>query len=164
MKKVQIVLTIAFLLAVNNIFASTEQSRKIAEEIIQILDMDESFKQIASQVKEAHTQEILKLGLTEEQENLAKEYIDKVSDLFFNEFSWKGMKNEYIEIYVNTFTEEELQQVLDFYKTSVGQKILKRLPEINQKSFEIIQGKIKGVMSKLDQLTDEYKEKIRQLE
>ena len=42
---------------------------------------------------------------------------------------------DFIDIYVEIFTEKELKDILKFYKTKTGKKFVEVLPDITQKSM-----------------------------
>jgi uncharacterized protein len=51
--------------------------------------------------------------------------------------TWKAMLPEVAKLYKETFTESEIRELIAFYQTPVGQKVLARMPELTQKGFSI---------------------------
>ncbi len=47
------------------------------------------------------------------------------------------MEKEMVKIYADSYTEGELDQMLQFYRSPVGQKSLKLMPELTQKGMAI---------------------------
>jgi uncharacterized protein len=47
--------------------------------------------------------------------------------------SWESLKGDYARIYADAFSEEELRQMIAFYRTPTGQKAVKMLPELMAK-------------------------------
>jgi hypothetical protein len=47
-------------------------------------------------------------------------------------FTWDVMGPEVMKVYKDSFTEAEVRDMLAFYKTPTGQKVLLKLPEITQ--------------------------------
>lgn len=60
------------------------------------------------------------------------------------------LKNETVAIYSDTFTVNELQDMIVFYKTSTGQKALQKLPEIMQRSMQSAQARVMGHIGELE--------------
>lgn len=52
-------------------------------------------------------------------------------------FDFDGMMDEIKDLYAEVYTEEELQQILDFYQSPVGVKTITQMPYLVQKSQEI---------------------------
>jgi uncharacterized protein len=51
--------------------------------------------------------------------------------------TWNAMLPEIAKLYKETFTESEVRELIAFYQTPVGQKVLAKLPEVTQKAFSI---------------------------
>ena len=71
----------------------------------------------------------------------------KMTDILVEDLSWARMKPIYIRIYEDVYTEEELDGLLAFYKSPVGQSFLKKTPVIMQKSVESVQGLMPQIMA-----------------
>lgn len=56
---------------------------------------------------------------------------------FNKHLSFDSMKDEYIDLYVESFSEGELKQLNEFYSSAVGQKAVSKLPVLMQKGSEI---------------------------
>jgi len=61
-------------------------------------------------------------------EDVFKTWIDKV-------WAESDMGREFVRLYTESFTEDELRQVIAFYKTPVGQKTLQKMPELLQQGM-----------------------------
>jgi hypothetical protein len=54
--------------------------------------------------------------------------------------SWRNMKPVYVRIYVDTFNQEEIGGISDFYRSSAGQALLKKTPLLTQNIMQAMQG------------------------
>ena len=63
-----------------------------------------------------------------------------------------NMRKDIIEIYTNLFTKEEIEEMISFYETKVGKKILEKNPEITSFMMERTQGSLTKGLEKLDEL------------
>ena len=70
------------------------------------------------------------LGLAPE---LQSELRSIYRDWFTKHIDHAAIQSQVTELYVQAFTEAELQELLRFYQTPVGQKVLATLPELFQK-------------------------------
>jgi len=70
-----------------------------------------------------------------------KQNMPNVPIAFWDEFKKEVNLEELIEqmapVYVKYYTDDELVQLIAFYKTPLGQKVTEKLPLINQDSFAI---------------------------
>ena len=65
------------------------------------------------------------------------QYRDVIVEWANKYLTWNAMLPEVAKLYKETFTESEIRELLAFYKTPVGQKLLVKIPELTQKSFSI---------------------------
>lgn len=67
---------------------------------------------------------------------------DDFESMFLKEITPETMRELMIPIYESNFTLDEINQILAFYKTPIGQKLITKLPEITQQGFAA--GAVKG--------------------
>lgn len=77
-------------------------------------------------------------------------------DEFRKEFTTDGLIDLLAPIYAKYYTDEELLQLIAFYKSPLGQKLTEKLPAISQESFVVGQEWGKKIGEKV---TNQLKEK-----
>ncbi|MCU7932468.1 MAG: DUF2059 domain-containing protein [Candidatus Thiodiazotropha sp. (ex Codakia rugifera)] len=66
---------------------------------------------------------------------------------YFREaMSWEGLVEPTIDIYEKTYTEEEVQGLINFYKSRIGSAYIKKMPEVNKQCSEIMMQRIEKAM------------------
>lgn len=80
----------------------------------------------------------------------------KMTMLFQQEYSWEELEPMYIRIYKESFSQEEVDGMIAFYKTPSGQAIVKKMPIVMQKTMLEVQTKIVGLMPKLQKIQQEF--------
>jgi hypothetical protein len=76
----------------------------------------------------------------------------KMRQFFAKHMSWEALKDDYVVLYTQTFTEQEIRQLSAFYKTPVGRKSLEKMPMLMQKGAEIGADRVRKNMPELMQL------------
>jgi len=56
---------------------------------------------------------------------------------FQDDLDQEGMFEAIVQLYAEAFTEEELRETLEFYRTDVGRKVLKTLPQLTEQGVQI---------------------------
>ena len=77
-------------------------------------------------------------------EDVFKTWLDRV-------WAESDMGQEFVRLYTESFTEDELRQVIAFYKTPVGQKTLQKMPELLQKGMSYGQREAQAHLPELQQ-------------
>src|SRR5207253_2492531 len=84
----------------------------------------------------------------------------KEVDEFISGFmSWKAVEPEITQMYKQSFTESELKELIAFYQTPIGVKVIRLLPELSQKGMEIAQRRLTENMTKLSEFAKKYSTK-----
>tara|TARA_B100001179_G_scaffold222190_1_gene198382 strand:+ start:279 stop:734 length:456 start_codon:yes stop_codon:yes gene_type:complete len=60
------------------------------------------------------------------------------------------------QMYTDVFSEEELQQMIRFYSSPVGQKTLEKMPILQQKALQHSQSVLRGLMPRIHQTIATY--------
>jgi uncharacterized protein len=93
---------------------------------------------------------------TPEQKKQIADFQKRVMDVVNNKLGWKALEPDFINLYASTYTEEELDGILAFYKSPVGQKMLEKTPELMTKSTQITQEKMREVQPELNQMVQDF--------
>ena len=84
-----------------------------------------------------------------------KKMMDKIMDICAEEMKWENVKPDYINLYSETFSAEELKELIAFYQSPVGKAYLAKQPELMQKSMQLSQKTMMRLMPKIIAMTTE---------
>lgn len=74
---------------------------------------------------------------TADQKAKIEDFKKQVSKSIDTNFAWTAIKPKVIDLFENSFTEEQLDAIIGFYKTPAGSTLLEKLPEINAQFNQI---------------------------
>jgi hypothetical protein len=75
---------------------------------------------------------------------------------FFEKFmSVESLRQDMVEMYSEIFTADELEDIISFYMTETGQKALKNVPEVMQRSMQLAQKRVGQNMGELQKMLKE---------
>ena len=77
-------------------------------------------------------------------------------------FSWEAMKPDYVKLYSDLYTEEDLDGIITFYKSPAGQAMLTKTPELLKKSSEIAMNRMTVLQPKLQQMIEDFRKQVQQ--
>jgi uncharacterized protein len=124
----------------------------LAEELLQLMHVKENTEKSFEAVKQMLPMQMEKIRDATGQEQDAAGPTNQVSgmiDMIAREMSWENMKNDYIALYAETFTEDELRGMIAFYKTPVGQSWISKQPEVARRSMELGQRLMMRLMPRM---------------
>ena len=144
----------ACILAIAAVSRSEESKRRaLAEELMVMMDMKENIEKAFDMVKEMIPDQVRQYGdAGAEAATAAEKQAQDMMDFIQKEMSWDKIKEDYINVYSETFTEEELAGIVEFYKSPAGQSFIKKQPELMRRSMEISQKQMMELMPKIQEL------------
>ena len=87
--------------------------------------------------------------LTDEQSRIMELAPQKLSAILRTELSWEKMLPMQIAIYRETFDQSEIDGLISFYSSSIGQSFVNKMPVVTQKAMSSMQTYMQAVTPKL---------------
>jgi len=156
------VVVLAAVLAVAPCYGQDNDATKRAkvEELMTTMHVDSMMDQMTAMAKQQVDQASQGLTgaetMTPTQKKIFADYQEKSMDLVMATVSYKAVKPEMVKLYVDTFTDEEIEGITAFYKSPTGQALLKKTPQLMSSMMEFMQGSIADLQPKLKALTDQF--------
>src|SRR3954462_12963310 len=74
---------------------------------------------------------------------------------------WKKLEPMYVRIYQKTFTQQEVDGMIAFYRTPAGQAVISKMPSAMQSTIDEMQGAMGPAMQKMQQLQQDVVAEIK---
>jgi hypothetical protein len=134
------------------------ETKVLAGQLLECMDMKKQMEQSFEIVKQSIPSMMSQMGVsgsasTEDAQNIMTEVMNLVAE----EMNWDKLKEDYIAIYAETFTADELQGLVDFYNSPAGKKFTEKQPEIMQRSMQVSQTHMVKLMPKIQALATQSK-------
>ena len=163
MQRTSLLLGTFLALSVALISARAQENTKTAkiEELLQLTNAEAMSQQMYGQIRTMTTRQIDTMGGSEEAKAAAAQTIDKVMSQLQERLSWSRMKPEFIRLYDEVYSDEEITGILAFYKSAAGQAFVKKMPILITKSMEISQRQMADLMPELQRIVKEGTQKTK---
>ena len=151
---------IACLLALNLLvigpFAGAQELTKEAkiERLLTVMNADNMIDQMFEQIK-AMTAAQVPPGTSPEQVAQARQVQTKIMDLVKARISWEKMRPQYVKLYAETFSDEEISGMLAFYGSPAGHAMLEKMPALVTKIMEVAQAQMKDILPEIQRIIRE---------
>jgi uncharacterized protein len=146
----------SFLLALASVFvlchvlyADEAAHHQLAEELLISMGVDKNLPAMREMMVNTLVPPMIQ-GQLRDDPLRAQRVIAKISEVFARDFTWDGLKKDYIGLYAQMFTEDELKTLAEFFNSPVGKKYVEKGPEVARKSMEIGQRKGMELGRKID--------------
>jgi hypothetical protein len=164
MKRKLLLLTGMLLSAGSSAIRADEASRTAkAEEFLRVSHTEQMLSQtmsaVLNQTKSGAMQQMFGVSLTPEQTKESDELQGKLLAILTSALSWDKLKPIYVKLYADTYTEQEMDGIIAFYKSPAGEAMIAKTPAIMTKANELVQQQMAAVMPEIQKLIKDATQK-----
>jgi hypothetical protein len=156
--------TISCLAAVSSSVAAPPSDQSI-NELLDVLNMPRMIDQILANMdqgmKTGMQQSLQGRELTATQRAEVEKFQKKIMGTMRNELAFDKVKDIYVKVYRETFTQEEVDGLIAFYKSPAGKAYVEKVPSAMQRAGAEMQSRIGPIVQKMDTMQQEF---LRDLE
>lgn len=98
---------------------------------------------------------------TPEQKAAIERFKVRSTEILKEEMSWAKLEPMFAEIYAGVFSQEEMDGLIAFHKSALGQSYVQKMPALTKKSMEVMQKVMPVMMQKMQQLGKELSEELK---
>lgn len=133
--------------------AGTVPSDESIRQLLVVTDarklVDDMTTRMDAQLRGSVQQTLQGKPVTAQQQKVIDNMIEKIVAILRQELAWDSLEATYIRIYRDSFTQEEIDGMLELYKTPAGQAMVKKMPIVMQRSMAELQLRMGPMMQKL---------------
>lgn len=153
MNRYAAIAAIVFALTLPSIARADDASHRAkAEEMISLMHTEKAIQQnadsIAKQVDDA-ADHAAGPDATPEQKAKAEDFKKQANQTIETQLGWEAMKPAVVDLYVKTFTEDQLDAIVAFYKTPAGAALLEKTPELSAQFGQLGNSRVTDLREKL---------------
>ena len=125
-----------------------------AEELLQLTQTDQMMKMLEP-MKGIVAAQMNKTDMSAEQREKAVEMQEKMMALVADRL--KKATPALVKVYTDTYTEEELDGILAFYKSPAGKAMLQKMPQVIQRSMPVMMQLMGDLQPEIRKMTEGMK-------
>lgn len=134
-------------------FAAPPTDESIGE--LLVLTRSESLLQqvhasVDQAIRQGLAQDVAGRTLTDAQRVAIEAAPARIGAVFRSEMSWDKMRPLYVAIYKESLDQAEVDGLVAFYKSPVGQAVVAKLPAVMQRTMAVTQLQMQALMPKID--------------
>ncbi len=156
------ILTLGMVMVVAPVGARADEASKQAKvkELFALMHVDHSLDRMRSAMEQQVQLTAKNVSgaeqMTPEKKKIQQEFVDNSMKVVDQDFSWTVLEADYVKLYANTYTEQELDGILAFYKSSAGQAMLIKTPELSAGTMQIVHSRMGDFQPKMQSLQELY--------
>lgn len=148
-------------LTINLPVFAADGKRESVKELMVLMKIDSMIESMYSQMDQMFAGVGEQMGIEASEQGIFDNYMRKISASMQEEVSWKKIEEPMIDIYMKSYTEEEIQDLLTFYRSSTGRSLVEKMPAVMGESMQLSQSMMADFMPKIQQHAAEFAEELK---
>lgn len=120
---------------------SDSASRAVVQHLMQVTHVREMMEQSSEAILNSQLQQMPQLV----------PYAGTLREFYHEQMNWAVLEPEYTRLYLDVFSEHELRELVAFYETELGQKLIAKMPLLMTRSSELATKRVQAAMPQLMQ-------------
>ncbi len=139
--------------AIKPVQASEATKRAKVQQMFQLLQIEKTIDQVSAQqvgqAKSLIANLVGQQATSSEQQKDINAFLDRILAIAHEAVNWQKLEPQYLDLYTQAYSEEEIDGILAFYRSPVGQEMLAKQPELLAKSQAITQAQVIAVLPQI---------------
>ena len=143
---------VALVCASGQVFADTASHNASAEAFLTMAHADKLGTPVYMQVQQMFAQRFEQSKAPESKKAVLETYQAKANAALDQAIGWNKLKPDMVKLYTTNFTESELKDLVAFYQSPLGKKVMEKMPQLTQQSAQMTQSKLESAVPVVNKL------------
>lgn len=142
------------------VFADAKSHAEDAERFLLLARADKLAVPVYAQVQQMFAQRFAESKAPQSEKAVLETYQAQANTALEQAVGWDKLKPDMVKLYTRTFNEQEMQDLIRFYESPLGKKVLEQMPTLTAQSAQLTQSKLETAVPKVNQLLAEMTTKL----
>lgn len=143
---------VLFACASGQVFADAASHAADAERFLKLAHADKLAVPVYAQVQQMFAQRFAQAQAPETKKALLESYQAKANASLNKAVGWDKLKPDMVKLYTSNFSEQELKELIAFYQSPLGKKVLETMPSLTAQSAQLTQAKLETAVPEVNKL------------
>ncbi len=154
MRKTSIIIFLIMNMLLSSLAVAGEDThRQAAEKLLYTAGMEKALEQSIEQM----------LNIQLQQKPSLAPYKEIMLRFLKKHMGFESLKEDIVAIYIEEFTEKELNEIIAFYETPTGRKTIEKMPKLMAKGAQLGVSRVQQNIGELQQMIKAESERIQKL-
>jgi len=151
---------VALACASGQVLAATASHNAAAEKFLTLANADKLGIPVYMQVQQMFAQRFAQTKAPSSKQPVLESYQAKANAALDNAIGWNKLKPKMVDLYTQTFTEQELKDLVKFYESPLGKKVLREMPKVTQQSAQLTQQSLEPAVPVVNKLLEDMTKEL----
>ncbi len=154
MRKTSIIIFLIMNMLLSSLAVAGEDThRQAAEKLLYVADMEKALEESIEQM----------LNIQLKQKPSLAPYKEIMLRFLKKHMGFQSLKEDIVAIYIEEFTEKELNEIIAFYETPTGRKTIEKMPKLMAKGAQLGVSRVQQNIGELQQMIQAESDRIQKL-
>jgi len=151
---------VALACASGQVLAATASHNAAAEKFLTLAHADKLGTPVYMQVQQMFAERFAQKKAPAAKQNVLESYQAKANAALDSAIGWNKLKPKMVDLYTQTFTEQELKDLVKFYESPLGKKVLTQMPKVTQQSAQLTQQSLEPAVPVVNKLLEDMTKEL----
>jgi hypothetical protein len=142
------------------VLADAKSHAADAEHFLLLAHADKLAVPVYAQVQQMFAQRFAESNAAQSDKAVLETYQAQANAALEQAVGWDKLKPDMVKLYTSTFNEQEMKDLISFYESPLGKKVLAQMPTLTAQSAQLTQSKLQAAVPKVNQLLAEMTAKL----
>ena len=142
------------------VLADAKSHAADAERFLILARADKLAVPVYAQVQQMFAQRFAESNAPQSEKAVLETYQAQANTALEQAVGWDKLKPDMVKLYTSNFNEQEMKELILFYESPLGKKVLEKMPTLTAQSAQLTQGKLEAAVPKVNQLLAEMTAKL----
>lgn len=142
------------------VLADAKSHAADAERFLLLARADKLAVPVYAQVQQMFAQRFAESNAPQSEKAVLETYQAQANAALEQAVGWDKLKPDMVKLYTSNFNEQEMKDLIRFYESALGKKVLEKMPTLTAQSAQLTQGKLEAAVPKVNQLLAEMTTKL----
>ncbi|MCR4510029.1 DUF2059 domain-containing protein [Pseudomonas sp. 32.2.56] len=142
------------------VLADAKSHAADAERFLILARADKLAVPVYAQVQQMFAQRFAESNAPQSEKAVLETYQAQANTALEQAVGWDKLKPDMVKLYTSNFNEQEMKELIRFYESPLGKKVLEKMPTLTAQSAQLTQGKLETAVPKVNQLLAEMTAKL----
>jgi uncharacterized protein len=155
-----VLLSCTLLFAVFAAHADDSSKTVKVHELFRLIKLDklsaQMMDQVMAQINSGLVQQMTGVQISAADQKKLDDFSGQVKLIVSSAVAWEKLEPDYTKLYTDAYTEQQLDDLLAFYKSPTGQAVVEKTPILLKESSALAQKRMTAVMPDLQKLVKDF--------
>ncbi len=142
--------------------AIPDSHQEAVEELFQLMNTSGMIESARMQIRRTIFEQLNQREVPDTKKPVLDRTMTKIDSLITEMINWNKIKGDMTALYMNTFTEEEMIDMVIFYKSPTGRAVVKKMPKVMNALTELSQKQFLEMLPQVNRLVEEMEKELEQ--